>query len=184
MPTDRTLVSKTAKVYAETLLQAVSAQGLVLEVSDELEQVLTTVRAHNELGNALKDRTVPGKTRSGILREVFAGFNPALLTVLAVMVERDEVKLLPRINEYYIQLAEEKLDAVIIDVTTRIELDETLRRMIKDKYSTQFGKSVLLREHIDETMVGGIVLRAHGRLIDASVNKQLENARNVLSKQW
>jgi len=184
MPTDRTLVSRTAKVYAETLLKAVSAQGLILEVSDELEQVLATVRAHNELGNTLKDRTIQGKARAGILREVFAGFNPMLLDVLAVMVERDEVRLLPRINEYYAQLAEDELDAVIIDVKTRIELDDSLRKLIREKYSAQFGRSVLLREHIDGSMVGGIVLSAHGRRIDASVNKQLENARNVLSKQW
>ena len=184
MPTDRTLVSKTARVYAETLLHAVSTQGLILKVSDELEQVLVTLRKNNELGNALKDRKIPAKTRSDILMEVFAGFNPMLLAVLAVLVERGEVRLLPRINEYYIQLAEDELDAVIIDVTTKIELDDSLRALIREKYSAQFGRSVLLREHIDGSMVGGIVLSAHGRRIDASVNKQLENARNVLSKQW
>ena len=184
MPTDRTLVSKTARVYAETLLKAVSAEGLVLEVSGELEQVLATVRAHNELGNALKDRTVPGKTRSSILQQVFVGFNPLLLAVLTVMVERNDIKLLSRMNDCFIQLSEDELDAVIIDVRTRIRLDDRLRTLIREKYSAQFGRSVLLREHIDETMVGGIVLSAHGRLIDASVNKQLENARNVLSKQW
>jgi len=184
MPTDRTLISKTAKVYAETLLKAVKVNDSVLKVSGELEQVQNTIRGHIELQKSLKDRTVPAKTRSDILREVFRGFDPVLLDVLAVMIERNEINLLTRVYEAYMELAEDELNAVIIDVTTVIELDENLRNQIKMKYSAQLGKKILLREYIDRSMVGGIVLSAHGRLIDASVNTQLEKARNVLSKHW
>jgi F-type H+-transporting ATPase subunit delta len=62
-----------------------------------------------------------------------------------------------------------------------VELDDGLRDGIRKKYSAQFGKGVLLREHTDPSLVGGIVLSAHGRRIDASVASQLESARVVLS---
>ena len=184
MPIDRALIRKKSTVYAETLLEAVKADGAIFSVSGELEQVVATIRGHVELRDTLTDRTLPHKDRSAILKEVFAGLNPLLLEVMAVMVERDEVYLLNRINERYKELAEEALDSVIIDVTTVVELDDALRDSIVKKYSAQFGKGVLLREHINASLVGGIVLSAHGSRIDASVDFQLKNARSTLAKQW
>ena len=38
----------------------------------------------------------------------------------------------------------------------------------------------MLREHIDKSLLGGILMSANGKRIDASVLSQLESARNVL----
>jgi F-type H+-transporting ATPase subunit delta len=181
MPIDRTLTRRASVIYAEVLLEATRAEGTVFEVSGELEQALAAIRGNGELRGALTDRTIPDEARVDILREVFAGLDAALLEVLAVMVQRGDIPLLARVNEAYIEGAEKALDSVIIDVTTVVALDEGLRDRIREKYSAQFGRGVLLREHVDPSLVGGIVLSTHGRRIDASVVSQLESARVVLS---
>jgi F-type H+-transporting ATPase subunit delta len=180
MPTDRTLLRKTSTVYAEVLLQATADENSAFEVSGQLEQILTFIRGNVELRNTLADRTLPGDARARVIEEVFAGFDPVLLKVLAVMIQRDDISVLARVNETYIDLVEEKLNAVIIDVTTVVALDDALRDSIQQKYSAQFGRRVLLREHIDPSLLGGIVLSARGRRIDASVASQLESARMAL----
>jgi F-type H+-transporting ATPase subunit delta len=181
MPTDRTLIRKASTIYAEVLLDATRGEDSIFEVSGQLGQVLAIIKGNLELRGTLTDRTLPGEVRAGVAREVFAGLDPALLEVLGVMVERGDIQLLGRVHEVYVDLAEQELDAVFIDVTTVVELDEGLRDHIQKKYSAQFGKGVLLREHVDPSLVGGIVLSAHGRRIDASVVSQLESARLVLS---
>ena len=89
--------------------------------------------------------------------------------------------LLHRVVEEFNNLVEETLNVVILDVTTVVELDDALRQIIKDKFATQFGKEIMLREHIDSSILGGIVLGAHGKRIDASVTSLLEQARVALS---
>ena len=184
MPIDRALIRKTVGVYAETLKGSAPDEDAAFALSGELEQILSTIRAHMELRDTLMDHTLPKIARQDILKEIFSDCDPAVLAVLAVMIERGDIHLLPQICERYVELVEEALDAIIIDVATVVELDDRLRDMIKQKYSAQFGRSVLLREHIDPSLVGGIVLSAHGSRIDASVNSLLENARTVLAKQW
>jgi len=184
MPIDRSLIRKKSSIYAEVLIQAAKATDSVFAVTDQLEQVLMTIRSHAELRNTLMERTIPGADRANILKDVFSGFNPALLEVLCVMVDRDDLGLLSRVNERSMDLAEEALDAVIIDVTTVLDLDDGLRKSIKEKFSAQFGKGVLLREHKDPSLLGGIVLSAHGSRIDASVSFQLDNARATLMQAW
>jgi len=181
MPTDRDRIKKESTVYAEVLLEAATAQNRVFQTSGQLEQVLHVVRGNIELRTTLADHTIDASTRSAIVREIFEGFDPALLSILTVLVERNSIALLSRINEAYLSQAEVALNAVFIDVTTVVSLDDALREQIKAKYSAQFGKDVWLREHIDPSIVGGVILSTHSRRIDASVVSQLESARAVLS---
>ena len=181
MPIDRTVTRKAVDIYAKALLEAAKGEGTVFEVSGQLEQATKVIRANMELRATLNDRTVPGVARSGIAKEVFAGLNASVVEVIGVLVERDEIDLLSRVTESYVYLAEEELDAVFIDVTTVVELDDSLRDGIKKKYSAQLGKNILLREHVDASLVGGIVLSSHGSKVDASVVTQLDRARLALA---
>ena len=171
-----------AKVYAEVLLEAAKGSGDVLSVDAELGELLGAVRNSVNLRNALNDKALGLESKKAIIQDVFVGFKPELLSVFEVMVERSDLAALARTSETYTDLAEKELGATIIDVTTVIPLDDSLREMIVAKYSAEFGTDVLLREHIDSSIVGGIILSTHGKRIDASVSAQLENARHTLSK--
>jgi len=116
------------------------------------------------------------------VREVFREYDACLVAVLAVMAERGDMDLLSRVCEEYVSLAEEATGTVMVDVTTVVALTDELRAAIRKKLSAGFeGKDVVLREHIDRSILGGIVMSAHGKRIDASASTQLEQARVVLS---
>jgi len=182
MPTDRALIRKGSAVYAQVLLEATLASGSAFEVAGQLEQVYAVIRGNIDLRAAIYDRSIPAEARIAIINEVFAGFDASLLATLGVMVKRDELGLLGKVAVVFAELAEEALNAVFIDVTTVVALDDVLRDSIRIKYAAEFGRDVLLREHIDPSIMGGIVLNAHGVSIDASVASQLERARVVLSQ--
>ena len=112
---------------------------------------------------------------------MFAGLNPALVSTLAVMAERGNFDLLSGVVEEYGHVAEERRGVVAVDVTTAVELSESLRESITNKLAADLGKGVVLREKVDPAIIGGIVFSTHGQRIDASIASQLENARGVLS---
>lgn len=178
---DRMLIKREVATYAEVLLEATKTAGNTLEVAGQLKDAQQAIIAHPNLREALGDDNLSGEARAGIVAEVFKGFDPALAGVLGVMADRRDVGLLPRVVEEFEALAEEALNVVIIDVTTVVPLDDALREAITSKYAAQFGKDVMLREHIDPSIIGGIVLGAHGKRIDASVQTQLERTRVALS---
>jgi len=182
MATDRTFIRKESAVYAQVLLEATQAAGTTFEVAGQLDGAYEIIRGNIELRTTLLDRMIPIETRIAIINEVFEGFDPVLLAVLDVMLKRDQLMILGKVTETFTNLAEDALKAVFIDVTTVVALDDALRSKIKEKYSAQFGRDVLLREHIDPAIVGGIILSAHGISIDASITTQLEKARHALSQ--
>ena len=63
---------------------------------------------------------------------------------------------------------------LIVDVTTARPIDETLRARI---ISSVGGSRVSLREHIDESLIGGIIIKTPETLLDASVRTRLRALR-------
>ena len=92
-------------------------------------------------------------------------------------------KLLPQVRASYENQVETKLNLCILDVTTVVELDDHLRDIIKQKAESELGMKVVLRERIDKSILGGIIMSAGDKRIDASVASQLNNARIVLKKK-
>jgi len=181
MPTSRSLAKQVVRTYAEVLYEASAADGSVDVVSAQLEAVLRLVRSHAPLRDAMSDDSVPAEKRADSVRTVLAGLNPALIGSVAVMVERGDFDLLPSVVDAFADVAEEKRGVVAVDVTTAVELSDALRGSIKAKLAADMGKEVVLRESIDPSIIGGIVISTHGHRIDASIASQLENARQVLS---
>ena len=111
---------------------------------------------------------------------MFAGCNPVLLDVLAVLAERGDAALLPRVLENYAEQLQSKLNLCVVDVTTAVPLDDALRRIITEKAEANLDTNVVLRESVDKSILGGIIMSTNGKRIDASVASQLDHARNVL----
>ncbi len=181
MRTSRALAKQIVVAYASVLYDAAAGDEAVDEVATQMDAAVRLVRAHAPLRDALSDDAVSSAERSKIAREVFAGLNPALVTTLAVMVERDDFELLPSLVEQYGLISEERRGVVSVDVTTAVALTDALRSSITTKVSADLGKDVVLREKVDPAIIGGIVISTHGHRIDASIASQLESARLVLS---
>lgn len=185
MPTNRLVVKEEVATYAGVLLDGsyeAGGQDLVLEVRQELEAVTRYLRAGTELSDALADISYTPQQRNAIVRNTFAqsGFTPVLVDVLGVMAERGDIGLLPRVFTSFGEQLESRLGITVIDVVTAVPLDDRLRDLISNKTATDLGTKVVLHEQVDTSILGGIVMSAHGKRIDASVSSQLESARNVL----
>ena len=59
-------------------------------------------------------------------------------------------------------------------------LDDGLRQLITEKAEADLGRRAVLRERIDASILGGIIMDVDGNYIDASMISQLNRARNVL----
>ncbi|ACV23153.1 ATP synthase F1 subunit delta [Slackia heliotrinireducens] len=184
MPTNRLLVQGRVATYANTLFEAANEDGQdrVLEVRDQLEQIVSLFHGNADLRDALDAPNYTAEQRGSMAEAVFAGVDPLLISVLKVMAEREEVKLLPRVWHMFSDLVEEKLNVAVVGVTTVVDLDDELRAFISDKLKNDLGRNIVLREHIDPSILGGIIITTQGKRIDASVASKLANARTVLTE--
>ena len=96
--------------------------------------------------------------------------------------ESGDTDVLDDVSRTYAEIAEAERGMMVAEVTTAIPLDDALRTNLSKKLSDMLERPVTLRERVDETIVGGIVIKVAGRVLDGSVSLQLDEARTTLSR--
>ena len=183
MPANRVIEKEKVALYANALLEAAANKGgqeEALRVRDELEQLAAIIRGNAELNEALVDPALGPDQRDQLAKSVFKDASEIVVSVLAIMASRADIKLFNRVCTAYAKALSNKFNVTVVDVTTAVELDDHLREVITKKASGDFGTSVVLREHIDKSILGGVLLSANGCRLNASVRWQLDNARIAL----
>lgn len=183
MPTNRLVEKEKVAVYANALLEAASNMGgreAAIEIYGQVDNLAAIIRGNSVLVETLDDTMLAPAQRAEVAKNVFGEANAAVVSVLAVMAERGDIKLFSRVAAAYKALVSEKYNVTVVDVTTVVELDDHLREVITNKAAKDFGTDVVLREHIDKSILGGVLLSAGGSRLNASVKWQLENARIAL----
>jgi F-type H+-transporting ATPase subunit delta len=172
----------TASAYARTLFELASLTDSVDATDVALGTVVSTVRGQLDLREALTDTSVPVEAKRAVLREVFGGeVTPEALSIVTLLVERDLVALLDDVARLYAEIAEAERGIVPAEVTTAVPLDDALRASLTSKLAASLGRPVSLRENVDPSIVGGVVIKVAGRVLDGSVASQLESVRRALA---
>ena len=93
---------------------------------------------------------------------------------------RRQLDLLPLIlgelEEKAIHLAPENIALI----TTAYRLGNTEKRLIKDQLQHLFGRKLRLKLRIDPQVIGGIMVKVSDKVIDLSLNKDLEELSKKL----
>ncbi|MDO5329313.1 MAG: ATP synthase F1 subunit delta [Coriobacteriia bacterium] len=181
MRDDRATQIKKAKVYAEALvMSALKINGIreALDVRVDLDSALEASMYNAPLIEFLSNQ----ETRNtDVVFKALDGMSKALLDTLKVMIDNKDGYLLIRVVETYNEILEQKLGVVVVDVYTVVKLDDKLREQITQKAERELESKVLLSEHINDTMIGGVILSAKGRIVDMSVYSLLRKAELELT---
>jgi F-type H+-transporting ATPase subunit delta len=182
MRTDRAIAEKAVELYANDLYQAAASDDSVNAADEALRALTAAVRGHASLRWALSDETIPGQAKYAVVRDLLGpDGHAAVASVVGLMAEMGHVGLLSEVSERFAEVAESDRGIAAVDVTTAIELPAQARERLIERLAGDLGKPVVLREHVDPSIVGGIVINRSGHVLDASVVSQLEHARLVLS---
>ena len=70
---------------------------------------------------------------------------------------------------------------VFAEVTTAVPLTDEMCASLVSKLTASLGRPVTLRERVDASIIGGIIVNVGGRVLDGSLSSQLDSVRSTLS---
>ena len=73
-------------------------------------------------------------------------------------------------------------DRLEVEAVTAIPLADDLRERIVKRLEEKTGSSVALTESVDPGIVGGLVLRVGGVVVDGSVRHRIDELREALER--
>ena len=161
------LISKT---YGEALYEVASEGNNTKDLLEEIQAVRGILSENPDFTRLMLHPSVPKPEKVKVTETVFRGrVSDALLGFLLTVVEKERFGELDSIFSYYID-----------KVKAEQELDAASRKAVEEKLlaTTQF-KTLEMNYTVDESLIGGIVIRIGDRVADASIRTRL----NDLTKQ-
>jgi len=170
-----------AHAYARALIELANDRQQALSVGDEMRAIGEVMQGNPTLVLFLRDPGVSESERLGLIERVFGGrASPLTLNTMKVMNEHGRMGLLQQIASEYQVLLDEQLGKIDVDVTVAQKLDAQGLEQVRQRVSAAMKKDAIVHQHVDEKIIGGMVLRIEDKLIDGSVRAQLEEMKKQL----
>ena len=170
------------RTYARALFDLAAAADAVDEVDAGFGAIVEAIRGHTGLTSTLVDADVPGSKKREIMREIFEANVPGeAVAIASIMAERGHAALLDEVAEAYRGLVQSERGIVVAEVVTAVPLTDSTRETLVKRLTDSLGRPVTLRERVDASIIGGIVINVGGRVLDGSLSSQLDTVRSALS---
>lgn len=153
------------------------------EVEDELFRFGRILAREPELSGLLADTSRPLDGRVALLDGVLSEkVTPATATLLRQAVSLPRGRHLDVIAEELAELAAARRELSVARVTTPVRLTAEQEQRLTDSLSRLYGRPMSLQVELDESLLGGLVVRVGGEVIDGSVAGRIEAARRHLPR--
>ena len=167
-------------MYARALFDAAKERSQLTEVREEFGDFVASLSEVPELQQLLRNPQVDPRTKVDLLGEILGGTHELVRNFLLLVGEKGRAGELERIHREFEALvaAEEKI--LDVELTTAFELSEDDARSILGQIEQASGRRVRATRRVDPRLIGGIVLQAGSRRVDASVRGRLDRLRREL----
>jgi F-type H+-transporting ATPase subunit delta len=165
------------------LLAAAEKTGRLDDVEDELFRFGRILDREPQLAALLADTGAPAEGRVALLDRLLAGKVAGVTAALlrqAVVLPRG--RRLDAVAEELAELAAARRQRSIARVTTPVRLTPDQEDRLRETLSRLYGRPMSLQIELDEALLGGLVVRVGGEVIDGSVAGRLEAARRRLPR--
>ncbi len=175
------LVDALEALARRATLAVAEKDGSLDDVEDELFRFGRVLDREPRLTALLADRGAPPDKRVGLLREVLGGkVKPVTAALLEQAVRTARTRSLDLVAQELAELAAERRDRYVAHVRSPVALTPQQEQRLTETLSRLYGRAISLQVEPDPYLLGGLVVRVGGEVIDGSVAGRLATARRNL----
>ncbi len=167
--------SKAGARYAKSLIDLSTEQNALEEIKNDMVFFESVVDDNSELEAILKNPIVPLDKKAGILNDVFGSkVHQITNSFLKLVVNKGRSSILFDTAKQFIAQYNEIKGIVTAEVTSAIALTDASRAEIVALVKKELGANeVIVKEKVDEKLIGGFILKVGDKQFDASISSGL-----------
>lgn len=167
--------------YATALLRSAVARGELDRVEQDLNLLVKSLAAEETLSRFLDSPRETPETKKQLIEKVFGGrLSPTAYNFIRLLIDKKRTDYLPVIAELYKVHADEVRGVAVAEVRVAQPLTPEGEAAIRAKVKALTGRDVKLEVALDPHVVGGVFLRVGNRIIDYTLQRQLDELRESI----
>ena len=170
-----------ARRYAQAVFEIAREQERLDEWQADLGQVAGLVEDVTVLG-WLEDPKTPFEARIKLLKESLGDLDPLALNLVYLLLARGRLGMATDVAQEYRRLLDSHRGVEPAEVVTAVPLDDEDRQKLAERLGAITGKKVEVTAGVDPALVGGVVVRVGGKLLDGSTRGRLEAMKREIAQ--
>jgi F-type H+-transporting ATPase subunit delta len=167
--------------YAQALLDLANEANQADSIAQELRAIRQIIDTNDEFAQVLADPAIGGQERGELMNKLFAGrASDLMMKFLGLVNEKDRLGELAGIAGAYDDLIERQHGNIVVDVTVAHKLSDDQLENVRRTISETLKRNAVVQQFVDDSIIGGVVLRVQDQLIDGSVRAQLSAMRRKI----
>lgn len=172
------------KRYALALYEIALEKNKVEEFLEELRQIVELTKTNEELKIIISHPQITTIRKKEIFKNIFKGrIQNELLAYLLLLIDHRRIVYLEEKVLEMEKIHLERSNKLIAEVTTAIPLIDNEREELINQLNKKYGKTIILKETVDESIIGGVLLSISNKLIDGTIKSKLEEIKKILLKK-
>lgn len=172
-----------SKVYGDAYVSVVSEKNNLIDALEEIKLLKNILLENGEIIELLDSPKLDDEEKTAFIKGIFENhISVDSLGFLLTVIEKKRQAELLSIVDYVIDCIKELLLIGKATITTALELDDAKKeRIVEELLKTSHYKSLEVEYVVDNSIIGGIVIRIGDRVVDSSVKTRIDKMRKMLS---
>ncbi|MEX0623992.1 F0F1 ATP synthase subunit delta [Saccharospirillum sp.] len=174
-------LSTLARPYAKAAFNAALDSKQLDAWSTQLS-TLAAISQHETVDRLIANPELSAADKVRTLQQLAGdALNEGGSNLVSVLAENRRLALLTEISEQFEVLKAEQEKTADVLVTSAFSLSDSQQKTLADKLTAKFSRQVQLTVEIDESLLGGVVIRSGDTVIDGSVRGKLAKLAEAMN---
>ncbi len=166
--------------YADALFALARETGQ--DLSDDLLTVQQVFRDNPAYTELLSSPGIPLAERTAAIRQAIGEVvSPTVCSFVQLLCEHGHVKALSACIDDYMEQYRAARHLSVAEVVSAVPLTEEEQAALTRKLTAMSGRTVTLQCTVDPSLLGGVVVRMDGKVLDGSVKRRLRDMKEVIN---
>lgn len=163
--------------YAKAILDLANDQKSAKVVNADMKSIVNAVAGSKDLKDMLLSAAVPSSIKKSALLAIFTDLNKLSVNLIDTLIQNKRINILGEVAQKYNELFDESQGKQVAKVTSAIALSDDLKAKVLAKVKELTGKDAEILNVIDESILGGFILRVGDIQYDASIANKLNKLK-------
>ena len=179
---DSTSSAGVAGRYATALFEIAEESGALDQVEGALGQMKDALAASPELAQLIKSPIVSREDQGNAMAAVCnaMGVGAPVSSAIGLMASNRRLFALPEVISGFNELLAKKRGVENAEVTSAKPLTDAQRSALEAAIKDKVGADVALSVTVDESLIGGLVVKVGSKMIDSSIRTKLASLKTAM----
>ncbi|TGD43464.1 F0F1 ATP synthase subunit delta [Pseudotabrizicola sediminis] len=170
--------------YATALFELAKETGALVALESDADALTAALSSSADFGTLISSPVITREDQARSIAAIAAkmGLSDLTAKTLQLMAAKRRLFVLPHVLSRLAAMIAEEKGEVTAEVTSATALSDEQANTLAATLKARVGKDVKLKTAVDESLIGGLVVKLGSTMIDTSVKAKLAALQNAMKE--